>query len=1057
MKRGLLFSISGLMLAGSALWIGNVTNQQTHYQPRQENTELNDARGYDTFWTRLRANPQTGKVEEADILAAREELKRMAKGNSSLNLQWEEMGPNDMGGRTRAILFDRNDPNKMWAASVSGGIFYSPNRGRSWLVIDDMMDNLAVVSLAQAANGDIYAGTGEDMYYFASGAGSGGIRGAGIFKSTDGGQTFAQIPSTDPANNPNQGWDAVGKIEADPTDANRIYAATSAGLKVSDDAGVSWTDAGLSSNITRDLHITPSGTVYAKVGTRIWKSTSGDPGTYTEVTSISGDPNTIVRPSGDRMRIAVSPQDENYVYILETAGGDYDALYKSTDGGATFTPVQTLPGALNPIDQAPFAVALGVDPKNKDRVLIGGLTLWEYSENDGWQQIASRSDLALNLYVHVDIHEIEWNPHDSTEIWVGNDGGLFKSENDGVTWLEENKGYATIQFYKMSVGLNGDMLGGTQDNGTILIDPKTGLPKAGERTVGITQNSGLVVDGDGGYTEISKLDPEVRFKAMQYGRLGRSINTGDEYSYFYSNRMAGRYNAFSFAFADFVTPFALWEKLDDPNSTDSVFFSADTINLSIGFGNGNTRYTGQYTKPQASTKFIASTFRAVAGGQILTSDASGNLSGDGTGTFDAVTGQFTLEFASPTSLEIRTSVGTEYDPGAVIVVESETGELPITHTLSNGLASGDTAFIQDPVQAMFAVGLTSYNNASQPGNKGGGIWMCRNVLSDRTQTPEWWHIGALNDEEVPSTMAFSHDGDALYVGTNSGRVYRFQNLTNARSEETADIDIDYLQNPPAPSQAVVDAKVILTASRTITGIAVDTEDPDRLIVTAGGYGGTSPHIYYTEQATSASLTSSGFIGKDGDMPNVPVYDAVFNYNDATGGQVIIGTDFGVFSTTDITAGSVSWTQENQGFPNAPVFDLLQTRTVRYDLKTNQDFEGAIYAATHGRGIFKTSTTADYVSVKEPAIDFEPAKTQLGIYPNPVVDYVNVELVLEANSDLQVTVRDMTGRMVRAFNYNSVSRDTESLRLNVSGLKNGNYIISLINGQDVKTAKMIVRH
>lgn len=1057
MKRGLLFSISGLMIAGSALWIGNAANQNEYYQPRQESIETKSAEGYQNYLARLRKNPETGKVEEADILAARQELQRMGKTNSSLNLQWTEMGPDDMGGRTRAILFDRNDPNKMWAASVSGGIFYSPNKGRSWLVVDDAMDNLAVVSLAQASNGDIYAGTGEDMYYFASGAASGGILGEGIFKSTDGGQTFTQLASTDPSSNPGEGWESVGKIETDPTDANRVYAATNEGLRISDDGGATWANAGMGSNETRDLIVAPSGAVFAKVGSRIYKSTNGDPGTYTELTSISGDPNTIVRPSGDRMRIAVSPQDENYIYILETQAGDYKAMYKSTDGGATFTPVQTIAGALNPIDQAPFAVALAVDPKDKDRVLIGGLTLWEYSEDDGWQQIASRFDGATNLYVHVDIHEIEWNPHDSTEIWVGNDGGLFKSENDGLTWLEENKGYATIQFYQMDVSLTGDLLGGTQDNGTLLITPNSGLPKAAFRTNSILQPSGQAVDGDGGFTAFSKLDPEVRFKAMQYGRLGRSINSGDEYAYFYANRMIGRYNAFSFAFADFVTPFRLWEKLDDKNSWDSVFFSADTINLSIGFGNGNTRYTGQFTKPQASTKFIASTFRAVAGGMTLTSDASGNLSGDGTGTFDAVTGQFTLEWVNPTSLEIRTSVGTEYDPGAIITVESETGDLPITHTLTNGLASGDTAMIQDPVQAMFAVGLTSYNNASQPGNKGGGIWMTRNVLSDRTQTPEWWHIGALNDEEVPSIMEFSHDGDVLFVGTNSGRVYRFSNLTNARSEETADIDIDYLQNPPAPSQAVVQSQVILTTSRTITGIGIDRENPDRLIITAGGYGGAAAHVYYTEQATSPTLTSSGFVSKDGDLPNMPVYDAVFNYNDANGGQVILGTDLGVFSTNDITASSVSWTQESQGFPNVPTFDLLQTRTIRYDLKTNLDFEGAIYAATHGRGIFKTSTTADYVGVDNPTIEPKEEKVELEIYPNPVNDYVNLKLNLEAKSDLQITVRDMTGRMVRAMNYNGVDRGTESLRLNLSGLKNGNYIISLINGNDVKTAKMIVRH
>lgn len=1049
------------MLAGAAMWIGSATNSKEYHEPRkQAEVYSSDAEGYAEYLHRLRRNPQTGKVEESAIIAARQEAqaKRMAKTSSSLNLQWEEMGPTDMGGRTRAILFDRNDRNKMWAGSVSGGIFYSPNAGRSWMPVNDQMQNLAVVSLAQAANGDIYAGTGEEMYIFVfDGNRNTGTRGDGIFKSTDGGQTFTQLSSTDPAANPNQGWDAVGKIEADPSNANRIYAATTDGLKISNDAGASWTDANAGNGPCLDLIVSKSGTVIAKVGQRVYKSTTGDVGSFNELTTIGGDPETTLPTSSDRMRFAISPQDENYIYALTTQGRGFSRLHQSTDGGTTWSSVGESSSILNPINQAPFAVAMNVDPKDKERVLIGGLTLWEWSRDDGWFQIASQSSGSLNFYVHVDIHEIEWNPHDSTEIWVGNDGGLFKSTDDGFSWIEENKGYATIQFYNMDVGLYGDMLGGTQDNGTILVDPANTISTSGVRTVGITQPNGFVIDGDGAYTAISHLDPEVRFKARQYGQMGRSINTGEEYSYFFNNRMSGRYNSFSSAFADFTAPMVLWENLDDPNSTDSVFFTADTINLSIGFGNGNNRYTGRFVKPQSSTKFIPSTFRATAGGQVLTSDASGALSGDGTGTFDPVTGDFTLEFANNTSLEIRASVGTEYDPGALITVESRTNELPLTHTLVNGLANGDTAMIQDPVQAMFAVGLTAYDNPSQPGNQGGGIWMCRDILSNRTQIPEWWHIGALNNEEIPQAMAFSHDGDALFVGTNTGRVYRFSNLTNARSEEDADIDIDYLQNPPAPSQAVVESRVIFSQQgRSITGFGIDTEDPDRLIITVGGYGGTN-HIYYTEQATSATLTNSGFVVKDGDLPNFPVYDAVINYNDASGGEVVIATDLGVWSTSDITASNVSWTQEDAGFANVPVFDLLQTRTIRYDLKTNQDFEGAIYAATHGRGFFKTSTTADYVGLEEQDIAASADQNQLDIYPNPVVDRVNINLDLEAKSDLSISLRDMSGRMVRSFNYNGVSRDTESLELNLSGLKNGNYIISLINGNEVRSTKMIVRN
>ena len=1071
MKRGLLFSISGLMMAGAFLWIGKATTTKEYYQPRANHAYYNDANGYNEFMKALRANPNTGEVEDADVIAARQKVALMGKSANALGLQWDEMGPTDMGGRTRAILFDQNDPNKMWAGSVSGGVFYSPNAGRSWLVVDDQMANLAVVSLAQASNGDIYAGTGEGMYYAATGQASGGIRGAGIFKSTDGGQTFSQIPSTDPASNPGQGWTAVGKIEVSPSNANRIYAATSDGLKISDDAGNTWTNGISTPGQAQDLQVTSSGTVFAKVGNRIYKSTSGDAGTYTELTiaGVTGtDQNTNILRTFERLRIAVAPSDENYVYVAAT-GSDrrLNRLYQSKDGGSTWLTLGTGDALIElgrrVIDQAPFAVALAVDPKDRERIVIGGLDVWSWSSDRGWERISTGAGDGLTnpFYVHVDIHEFEWNPHDpdTTELWIGNDGGLFKSENDGFTFTQENKGYGTIQYYRMDVALNGQILGGTQDNGTILIDPTNYVSTGGVRTTTITQPSGIGVDGDGGFTAFSRLDPEVRFKAMQYGRLGRSINEGEEYSYFYTNRMAGRYNAFSFAFADFVTPFALWEDLDDPNSIDSVFFVADTINLSIGFGNGNTRYTGQFVKPQASTEFVDATFYVISGSQELRSDGSGNLTGDGTGTFDAVTGAFVIEFNAPTNLEIRTSVGTQYSAGAILNVTSQTGDLPITYQLDpngSGLANGDTIYIQDRIQAMFAVGLTSYDNASQPGNKGGGIWLTRNVLSDRTQTPEWWHIATLADEEVPSCMEFSADGDVLYVGTNAGRVYRISNLTNARTEEDADVDIDFLQNPPAPSTAVVEKRVIFQIGSRINGIGIDNEDPNRLLLAVAGYGGGSK-LYYTDMALSPTLSGANFSAKDGNLPSMPLYDAVFNYNDPTGGQVIVGTDLGVFTTDDITAGSVTWTQENTGLANVPVFDLLQKRPVRFDLLAPDAYIGAIYAATHGRGIFKTSSTVQLIGNEEHSIIETPAKTGLDIYPNPVVDRLNIPLSLEAKSNLSITIRDMSGKMVRSFNFKGVARDTDRLELNMGGLKNGNYIISLINGQSVQTAKMIVRH
>lgn len=1060
MKKGLYLSLLGsFALVGSWLWMGNAEESKNYYQPRPVETVTDGAQGYIAKLKEWRANAETGEIEAEDVLRAREDLNRLALAKKSQTeiLSWGEMGPNDMGGRTRAILFDKDNPAKMFAASVSGGIFVSNNAGQSWQPANDFLNNLAFVSLAQSSDGSIYAGTGEGMYYFASGTGTGGILGDGIYKSTDGGQTFTQLASTDPATNPNQGWGAVGKLGVDPNNGNRIYAATSNGFKISEDAGQTWTNVFSGSTLCRDFVVTPSGAIWVKNGNRIYKSPNGDIGSYTELTTVSGDIETNIFRTFNRSRIAVSPEDENYAYVIVTDQNRFDRAYQTTDGGQTWRTIGERHELLNPHrTQGTFNNALTVDPLNKERIIVGGVELWEWSERGGWQQIASLSRASSMFYVHADNHELRWHPTNKSQLWIGNDGGLFVTRNSGISFTEMNKGYATIQFYRMDVGLNNELLGGTQDNGTIFVNPNSVLPQSGTRTSGILLPSGVTVDGDGGYAELSHLDPNVHFKAMQYGRLGRSIDGGENFADFYSFRVRGnRFNDFAASFADFVTPFVMHEQLYDPLSGDSIAFVAEDINISLGFGNNQTTFNGQIVKPQSSTMLVADSFRIVAGDQLVVSDASGSLSGDGTGSFDPVTGNFNVTFNRPVVLEIQATVATAYAPGARIQILSETGDLPILDSLPNGLASLDTAMIQDPVATMFAVGLTAYERPGEATNLNGGVWLTRNVNKNLLRTPEWWHIGRLSEEERPVAMNFSHDGDMLLVATNQGRVHRYSNLNAARTFETADIDDQYLFDTVIASQSVIQHRVIYNSNRAVTGLSIDPENSDRIILTLGNYG-ANDYVYYTTMGTSPNLTSNAFRNITGDLPRLPTYDAVFNYNDPTGGMVVLATDAGVFLTEDVDATSVSWVPQNSGLANVPVFDLHQTRTVRYDLRTNQDFEGEIYAATHGRGIFKTTSTVDYVGLEERDGDFaESAKPALKLFPNPARDYVNIELALTTKTDVRISVRDLSGRLVKMVSADKLPAGTEDFRLNLNGLRPGTYLISVSKGAEVSSAKLLI--
>ncbi|MEL6589775.1 MAG: hypothetical protein AAFQ68_06835, partial [Bacteroidota bacterium] len=154
----------------------------------------------------LTKDPATNTVPRERLLPAWEEAKRRMELNASstrsqiTEMQWEERGPINVGGRTRAVLIDANDPtgNTIWTGGVSGGLFKTTNivsNDPQWQPINDLFQNLSVTAIVQDPTNpnNLYFGTGEGWFN------TDALRGLGIWKSSDGGNTWAQLPST--ANN----------------------------------------------------------------------------------------------------------------------------------------------------------------------------------------------------------------------------------------------------------------------------------------------------------------------------------------------------------------------------------------------------------------------------------------------------------------------------------------------------------------------------------------------------------------------------------------------------------------------------------------------------------------------------------------------------------------------------------------------------------------------------------------------------------------------------------------------------------------------------------------
>ncbi len=454
-------------------------------------------------WRRQRMADENGNVDPFARRAAMAERAAnvahfQAIDNGGIGpLSWVERGPNNIGGRTRAIIIDPSNVNRMFAGSVGGGIWRSTNGGASWAPLDDWMGNLAVCSLAFDPNNSntIYAGTGEGFNNVDA------IAGEGIWRSTDGGTTWTQLAST-------SNWFAVNRIAVSQANSQVILAATDGGVRRSTDGGTSWTlvRSGNSLQVLIDpnnannavCHFTSGGhnIAYSTNGGQTWTTSGGGYST------------------GTRIELAYAAANAGWVYAT-VAGGQ---CWRSTNGGASFSQRTTTPISSN---FWWYCNSIWVDPTNSNVVCIGAVDVFRSS--NGGQTFTKISDGYIDTdQVHPDVHFIGHQPgYDGSSnktVFVGADGGIYRT-TDILTasttsgWVRREFNYRTVQYYGVAGHGSGRIVGGTQDNGTHTIDFGS-------------QNATITYGADGGYAAIDPTDPNYIYGETQNLGMHRSTNGG---------------------------------------------------------------------------------------------------------------------------------------------------------------------------------------------------------------------------------------------------------------------------------------------------------------------------------------------------------------------------------------------------------------------------------------------------------------------------------------------------------------------------------------------------
>ncbi|MEQ9264086.1 MAG: T9SS type A sorting domain-containing protein [Balneolaceae bacterium] len=529
----------------------------------EEENELGITENPGAFWEAL-AGLKTGPKGETYQLNYKKTAFEVASKNknkaSSITPTWTSRGPNNINGRTRAILVDENDSSgETWfVGTVGGGIWKTTNAGQTWEPKGENFTSLSVTTLAQSGN-TIYAGTGMGYGRILD------LSGSGIWKSTDNGETWTQLASTSNG----ELLQAINRIVVDPNDPNIVVVCSNdsyswhspkggirkSGIFRSTNGGTSWTqtfnpDVTLGTttdNRVQQIIANPLNfnTLFATVN-EVGVIRSRDAGqTWTVVANNMADPNDI----GDndntysgistRIEMAMAPSDTSRLYAAAERPFGIGQLYYSKNAGDSWinlieenAPGRNWFGAFGRSGQFGYTAGwfdntITVDPFDKNVVFLGGVELYKADVNDGSNRknvsiIASQYEPTLGLSrVHPDHHFLVTIPinegSQTYRVVNANDGGIATSDNKGQTWTMKS-GIISTQFYGIDkMPGSSTYIGGMQDNGTA-ISPENPSSSTDWFVAGI--------GGDGVEVAWNKRDANQLLGGSQYGRYLKSSDGG---------------------------------------------------------------------------------------------------------------------------------------------------------------------------------------------------------------------------------------------------------------------------------------------------------------------------------------------------------------------------------------------------------------------------------------------------------------------------------------------------------------------------------------------------
>ncbi len=446
--------------------------------------------------TEIPEDAQYRAWEQSQSMNVWQPASALSKAGGTTALSWSLVGPVNAGGRVTGIAIHPTNPDIVYFTAASGGVWKSTNAGADFVPIAENLATMAMGAIEVSPHDPnvIWVGTGE-----ANGSAD-SYPGIGIVRSTDAGATWSSPMCTAAKN--------IAKLRVHLANDSIVLCASRQGLYRTTNKGANWVSvlSGLIFDLV--LHPTNPDIMYAvKQTAGVFKSTNSG-ATWTQL-SIGVPSDSVGRMALDLCR--AQPSTLYGVIVSGKGSSNLKAVIKSTNDGATWSRINNASTPNFFSTYGWYLCELAVDPQNPAIVTIGGVGIYRtVNSGTSWTSISG---------LHVDHHAHEFSLSHPAICYEGNDGGIYRSTNAGLTYASLNANLPITQFYEMGISTLDPtrMGGGTQDNGSW--DRKTG-----------TGNWSKSTGGDGFYVVFDPTNANYIYTESQNGYHYRSTNGGASYS-----------------------------------------------------------------------------------------------------------------------------------------------------------------------------------------------------------------------------------------------------------------------------------------------------------------------------------------------------------------------------------------------------------------------------------------------------------------------------------------------------------------------------------------------